>query len=73
MWAKKTTTETIRGLNLVNIKTRELIAVFAGGKHHRVYNPMKITGKLRIIHIEEESDEFGTVVVLSVLSIMERG
>jgi hypothetical protein len=47
--------------------------IFAGGKHHRVYNPMKITGKLRIIHTEEQSDEFGTVVVLPLLSIMERG
>jgi hypothetical protein len=57
----------------VNVRARELFAVFAGGKHHRVYNPMKITGKLRIIHTEEQSDEFGTVVVLSLLSIMERG
>jgi hypothetical protein len=53
MWAKKTTAETIGGPKPVNVRTRELIAVFAGGKHHRVYNPIKIGGKLRIIHTEE--------------------
>ena len=55
----------------MNVRTRELIAVFAGRKHHRVYNSMKITGKLRIINTEEESEEFGTVVVLSGLRILK--
>jgi len=32
---------------------------------------MMITGKLRIIHTEEESNEFGTVVVLSGLRILK--
>jgi len=71
MWAMKTIAETIEGLKLVNVRTRELIAVFAGRKHHRVYNSMMITGKLRIIHTEEESNEFGTVVVLSGLRILK--
>lgn len=64
-----------RGLKLVNVRTKELIAVFAGGNHHRANNPMKIAGKLRFISTEEakESEEFQKVVVLSILSIMERG
>jgi hypothetical protein len=62
-----------RGLKLVNVRTGHLIAVFAGGKHSRVYNPRKIVGKLRFIAVEQWSDELRLVVVMSMLSIMERG
>jgi hypothetical protein len=62
-----------RGLKLVSVRTKELIAVFAGGKYNKVYNPMKIAGKLRFINAEQGSDEFQKLVVLSILSIMERG
>jgi hypothetical protein len=62
-----------RGLKLVNVRTEELIAVFAGGKYNKVYNPMKIAGKLRFTNVEQGSEEFRKLVVLSILSIMERG
>jgi hypothetical protein len=61
-----------RGLKLVNVDTRQLLAVFVAGKQHRVYNPKKIAGKLRFISVEHEYNEFRKVVLLSILSIMER-
>ncbi|KAE9369531.1 hypothetical protein N431DRAFT_469434 [Stipitochalara longipes BDJ] len=62
-----------RGLKLVNVRTRELIAVFASRTHHRVADPMKIAGKLRFTARGKEDDEFEKMVVLSILSIIERG
>jgi hypothetical protein len=61
-----------RGLKLVNARTRELVAVFVNGKHDRADNPMEIVGKLRFIKVEQNSEGLRKVVVLSILSIMER-
>jgi hypothetical protein len=69
---KENDCQTDRGLKLVNVRTGHLIAVFAGGNHSKAYNPRKIAGKRRFIGAGQWSEEFRVVVVMSMLSIMER-
>lgn len=60
------------GMKLVNVNTKQLVAVFLGGKHLQVHNPKIVAGRLRFINTEHESDGFRKVVVLSILSILMR-
>jgi hypothetical protein len=62
-------TQEKRGLKLVRASTGQALAVFAGGKHQRNYNPKRVAGKLRFVG-QQVLDPL--VVVMSVLSIMER-
>lgn len=55
---------------------RKAPAVYSGGTRSHVLNPRKIAGKLRFLQENIEVDDingFKLVVVMTVLSMMERG
>jgi hypothetical protein len=62
-----------RGQKLMNLTTGDMVAVFKGGEHSRRLNPKRIAGKLRFAGKDEGSEELRLIVVMSILSIMERG
>lgn len=66
-----------RGLKLVRAGGNEILAVFVGGSlMNRRLNPRRIAGKLRFVgdsEVENGKSEFRLLVVLSLLSMMERG
>jgi len=61
-----------RGVKLIRAATQEMIAVFSGGVHSRLYNPRRVAGKLRFVD-EGANEELRLLAVMSILSIVERG
>ena len=59
-----------RGLKLVQASTGQMLAAFIGGKHQRALNPRRVAGKLRFFG---PSVLDPLVIVMTILSIMERG
>lgn len=82
--AKENFSQSDHGLKLVMAKDdshsddddRKTLAVFSGGTRSGALNPRKIAGKLRFFDENIDVDDihgFKLVVVLTILSMMERG
>jgi hypothetical protein len=58
-----------RGLKLMRVSTRQMLAAFRRGKHQRVLNPRRVAVKLRFLGPEVLDP---LVIVMTILSIVEK-